>query len=51
MESLDILIPIAMIIVVIAITILLWAINNGQFDDLESPSETILFDDTKDKQD
>lgn len=51
MESLDILIPIAMVIVIIVIATLLWAINNGQFDDLESPAETILFDDTTDRQD
>ena len=44
MESLIILIPIALIFIAIAIRIFCWAVNNGQFDDLEGPAHAILFD-------
>ena len=44
MESLIILIPIALVLVAIAIKIFLWAVDNGQFDDLEGPAHSILFD-------
>ncbi len=47
MESLIILIPIAVIIVAVAVKIFLWAVDNDQFDDLEGPAHSILFDDDK----
>lgn len=51
MESLYILIPIAIIFVCIAIGIFLWAVKSEQFDDLERRGYDILFDedDTKHK--
>ncbi len=45
MESLYLLIPIALVFCVIAIRLLLWAIDNGQYDDLDKESWRILDDD------
>lgn len=45
MESLIILIPIALVLVGIAVKIFFWAVDDGQFDDLEGPAHSILFDD------
>lgn len=45
MESLYLLIPIAIIIVAIAITIFFWAVKSGQYDDLDTEGHRILFDD------
>ena len=49
MDSLYILIPIAVIFCAIAIKLLLWAIDNGQYDDLEKEAWRILMDDEADK--
>lgn len=45
MESLYLLIPVALIFCVIVIRLLLWAIDNGQYDDLDKESWRILADD------
>jgi cbb3-type cytochrome oxidase maturation protein len=45
MESLYLLIPLALVIVVVALKLLFWAINNGQYDDLDTEAQRILFDD------
>ena len=45
MESLYLLIPIALVFCVIAIRLLLWAIDNGQYDDLDKEAWKILADD------
>jgi cbb3-type cytochrome oxidase maturation protein len=47
MESLYFLIPSALIFIAIAIKILLWAINTGQYDNLDTEAHRILFDDEK----
>jgi cbb3-type cytochrome oxidase maturation protein len=44
MESLYLLIPIAIIFVVIAVVIFLWAVKSDQFEDLERQGSNILFD-------
>lgn len=49
MEALHIMVPIAIILVVIAIIIFFWAIKNGQFDDLERQGMNVLLDDEKAK--
>lgn len=49
METLYFLIPVALVIIVIAIKVLFWAINNGQYDDLDTESRRILFDDDNKK--
>jgi len=44
MESLYILIPIAIVIVCVAVAIFLWAVKSDQFEDLERQGHNILFD-------
>ena len=45
MESLTLLIPIALLFTALAIAALFWAVRNGQFDDLDRAGRDILFDD------
>ena len=45
MTSLFVLIPISLLLLGVAIWAFVWSVNHGQFDDLESPSVRILFDD------
>ncbi|MCP8897884.1 cbb3-type cytochrome oxidase assembly protein CcoS [Gilvimarinus xylanilyticus] len=47
MNSLFFLIPIALIFVAIAVRALFWAINSGQYDNLDTEAHRILFDDDK----
>lgn len=49
MEILYILIPLSLILLGIAIRVLIWAVRNDQFDDLEGPAHSILFDDDEDR--
>jgi len=44
-DSLYLLIPIALLFCIIAIKLLLWAINSGQYDDLDKEAWRILADD------
>ncbi|MCL9776805.1 cbb3-type cytochrome oxidase assembly protein CcoS [Vibrio methylphosphonaticus] len=44
MESLYILIPIAIVLVCVAVGIFLWAVKSEQFEDLERQGHNILFD-------
>jgi len=44
MESFYLITPIALILIAIAIKLFLWAVNNGQFDDLDREASRILFD-------
>lgn len=45
MESLYLLIPISIVFIVGAVALFVWAVKSGQYDDLESEGERILFDD------
>lgn len=45
MESLFILIPVAMVFCGLAVWAYLWAIDSGQYDDLDKEAHRILFDD------
>lgn len=45
MEIIFLLIPIAIILVAFAIWAFSWSVKSGQFDDLESPAHSILFED------
>lgn len=45
MESIYLLIPIALIFTAIAIKLFFWAIDSKQFDDLDTAGKRILFDD------
>ena len=47
MESLYFLVPVALIFIAIAVKILWWAINNGQYDNLDTEAHRILFDEEK----
>lgn len=44
MPALYVMIPIALLIVGIAIAVFFWAVDSGQYDDLDSPAHSILFD-------
>lgn len=45
MDILYLLIPLALILLIIAIGAFVWASKSGQFDDLEGPAYRILMDD------
>jgi cbb3-type cytochrome oxidase maturation protein len=45
MPALYILIPVAIALVAFAIWLFFWAVDSGQYDDLDSPAHSILFDD------
>ncbi len=45
MPALYVLIPIALMIVAVCIYIFFWAVDSGQYDDLDGPAHSILFDD------
>ncbi|HSC66843.1 MAG TPA: cbb3-type cytochrome oxidase assembly protein CcoS [Cellvibrio sp.] len=51
MESLYFLVPCALIFIGLAIKVLFWAINNGQYDNLDTEAHRILFDAEKTKKD
>ena len=44
MQSLYLLIPISLIFIAVAIRVFFWAVNSGQYDDLDTEGERILFD-------
>ena len=45
MESIYILLPIALVLLGLIIAVFFWAVRSGQFDDLDGPAYSILFDD------
>ncbi|MES2820034.1 MAG: cbb3-type cytochrome oxidase assembly protein CcoS [Pseudomonadota bacterium] len=45
MPALYILIPIAVVLVALVIWLFFWAVDSGQYDDLDGPAHSILFDD------
>lgn len=48
MSTLYLLIPLAAILVIIAVALFLWSIKSGQFEDMEGPGFRILMDDDED---
>ena len=48
MESLYLLIPISLIFIAAAVGLFIWAVNSGQYEDIEREGERILFDDEHD---
>lgn len=48
MDILFLLIPIAIVLVAFATWAFFYSVNSGQFDDLESPAHSILYDDDDD---
>ncbi|MGB2079937.1 MAG: cbb3-type cytochrome oxidase assembly protein CcoS [Vibrio sp.] len=49
MESLYLLIPIAILFVIIAVIVFIWAVKSEQFEDLDRQGHSILFDDDSPK--
>ncbi|ALS98502.1 cbb3-type cytochrome oxidase assembly protein CcoS [Lacimicrobium alkaliphilum] len=47
MSILYILIPIAILLVTLAVVVFFWAVKSGQFEDLERHGTSILFDEDK----
>ena len=45
MDALYVMIPIAIVIVALAIRLLFWAVDSGQYDDMDGAASRILFDD------
>lgn len=45
MEILYLLIPLAVVLMAVAIAFFLWTVRSGQYDDLEGPAHRILMDD------
>jgi cbb3-type cytochrome oxidase maturation protein len=45
MTILLMLIPLGLVILAVAVAVFIWAVRNGQFEDLEGEGERILFDD------
>ncbi|MFD2230503.1 cbb3-type cytochrome oxidase assembly protein CcoS [Alkalimarinus sediminis] len=45
MEILYVLIPLSIVLITLAVFVFSWAVKSGQFDDLEGPAHSILYDD------
>ena len=45
MNIVFILLPLAISLAIVALAACLWALRNGQFDDLETPAMRVLFED------
>ena len=45
MDILYLLIPISLVLVTVIVALVIWAVNSGQFNDLDSPAHRILLDD------
>lgn len=45
METIFVLLPLALLIASIAVGAFIWAAKSGQFDDLDTPAVRVLFDD------
>jgi len=45
MDSLFILIPIALVFILLALVVFIWSVKSGQYDDLNTEGRRILFDD------
>ncbi len=49
MDIIYITIPVTLIFIAIAVGIFFWATKNGQYDDMDSPANRILYDEEEDK--
>ena len=45
MASLYFLIPLSLVFIALAVAIFFWAVKSGQYDDLDSEAERMLFED------
>ena len=48
MASLYLLIPVSLMFCALAVAIFFWAVNSGQYDDLDGEGERVLFEDETD---
>ena len=46
MEIVLILIPLSAVVILAAVGIFLWAVDNGQFEDLDRQGQKVLFEET-----
>ena len=44
MESIYVLLPIALVLLVVIVAVFFWAVRSGQFEDMDGPAYSILFD-------
>lgn len=49
MNIIYILIPLGLMLLALAVSAFFWAVHNKQFDDLEGPAYSILFDEDEDE--
>jgi len=49
MDIIFFLIPLALLLIILGVTLFFWAVKNDQYDDLEGPAHQILFDDLDDQ--
>ncbi|MCA0900496.1 cbb3-type cytochrome oxidase assembly protein CcoS [Microbulbifer agarilyticus] len=47
MDSIFLLVPIVIVFIACAVKFFFWAVNNGQYDDLETESRRILFEEDR----
>ncbi|PJB54481.1 MAG: cbb3-type cytochrome oxidase assembly protein CcoS [Bdellovibrio sp. CG_4_9_14_3_um_filter_39_7] len=47
MSAMLILVPFALILGLLFVGVFFWAVKNGQFDDLDTPAQRMLFEDQK----
>jgi len=47
MNAMIILVPFALILGLLFVGVFVWAVKNGQFDDLDTPAKRMLFEDKK----
>lgn len=50
MEIVILLVPLAILVVCIAVAAFVWALRRGQFDDLDSPQWRVVFDDRSERE-
>ncbi|WP_151704623.1 cbb3-type cytochrome oxidase assembly protein CcoS [Nitrincola alkalilacustris] len=48
MNSMLLLIPLGVLLAGVAMWAFFWSVNNGQYDDMDAPAHSILFDDDDD---
>ncbi|MGE0813300.1 MAG: cbb3-type cytochrome oxidase assembly protein CcoS [Vicinamibacterales bacterium] len=51
METIFVLLPLALLIAAIAVGLFIWAATSGQYDDLDTPAVRMLFDDEEPRRD
>ena len=50
MQVVYFLVPLGLMVLIIAICAFCWAVNSGQFEDMDNPAHKIIFDDKEARQ-